>query len=140
LSDSVLEPHVKLVEKTFQPGWRLWKHSGLNAPSFIQRCKSHCKAIRHCQWMDNYKHFIALLINYQAQASPFPSTFFTKVATKLSQINWWKALRSYKPPNDILELGVKLLSCPASSTSIEWIFSNLGNIHTEFCNEMFWNF
>ena len=53
--------------------------------------------------------FTALLINYQAQAWSFPSTFLTNVAIKLSPINWWKALRSYGVPVDLLELAVKLL-------------------------------
>ena len=50
-----------------------------------------------------------LLINYQVQASPFSSTFFSNVATKFSLINWRKALRSYGVPIDILELAVKML-------------------------------
>jgi len=83
--------------------------------------------------------FIASLINNQAQASPFSFTFFTDVATKLSPINWWKDIRFYGVPSDFLELVVKLLLCPASSVSIEWIFSNLVNIHAKVHNEIFWN-
>ena len=66
----------------------------------------------------NDPSFITSLINYQAQASPFPSIFFTNVATKLSPINWWMVLRSYGVPFDLLELAVELLSCRASSAPI----------------------
>jgi len=79
--------------------------------------------------------FIALLINYQAQASPFPSTFSTNVATKLSPINWWKACRYNGVPIDFLELAVKLLSRPASSARSGQIFTNFGNIRTKVHNE-----
>jgi hypothetical protein len=80
--------------------------------------------------------FITVMINYQERASPFPSTYFTDAATKISPVNWWKALKLYGLPSDFVALAVKLLSCPASSASIERIFSNFGNIHTKVRNRL----
>ena len=59
--------------------------------------------------------------NYQAHASTFPSTYFTDAATKISSVNWWKALKSYGFPSDFVALAIKLLSCSALYVSIERI-------------------
>jgi hypothetical protein len=77
---------------------------------------------------------IASLICLQAQAAPFPTVFFTESAQSLAPVTWWKGLKSSAVPSGFIDLATQLLSSPASSASIERIFSNFGAIHTKTRN------
>ncbi|KAK2155269.1 hypothetical protein LSH36_244g02047, partial [Paralvinella palmiformis] len=70
--------------------------------------------------------FIAELITFQAKSAPYPKAFFTEAALSIDPITWWNAM---KPSGMNSDFVVRLLQSPASSASIERIFSNFGQIH-----------
>ena len=80
--------------------------------------------------------FIETVINFQAQAVPFPPSFFNENALQMSPINWWKALKKYGVNSGFIQTAVQILSAPASSASIERIFSNFGHVHTKARNRL----
>jgi len=59
-----------------------------------------------------------MLISYQAEAAPFPPSFFLDASTSMNPTIWWKAVDKCGMPHDFVELAFQLLSAPASSASI----------------------
>ena len=87
-----------------------------------------------------YPESTSLLIAYEAEAAPFPSTYFTELGKNWSPVAWWTALGKLLEPEEISKECLKfvsfLLSCPASSASIERIFFNFGVIHSKLRNHL----
>lgn len=79
-----------------------------------------------------YPDSISLLIAYEAETAPFPATYFTESGRNINPVTWWtaigKSLEQEGYSRDCLNY-ILLLSCPASSASIERMFSNFGMIH-----------
>ena len=70
--------------------------------------------------------FVAMLINYQTDAAPFPPSFFLDASTSVNPTTWWKAVEKCGVPHNFVELALQLLSAPAASASTERIFSSFG--------------
>jgi len=79
---------------------------------------------------------VAMLISYQTEAAPFPPSFFLDASISMNPTTWWKVVEKCGVPHDFVELALKLLSVPVSSTSIERIFSSFGGIHTKIPNQL----
>jgi len=83
--------------------------------------------------------FLPLLVAYDTQSAPFPQSFFSEPMLTVSPTVWWKGvLKNTKAEinHKFSRLAVRLLSAPASSASIERIFSNFGYIHNKFRNRL----
>jgi len=78
--------------------------------------------------------FVVMLISYQAEAAPFPPSFFLGASISMNPTTWWKAVEKCDMPHNFVELALQLLSAPASSASIEGIFSSFGGIYTKIWN------
>ena len=78
--------------------------------------------------------FINTLIAFQAKSSPFPESFFA--TTTVKPVNWWKAALGCGADPAFCTLAVRLMSAPASSASIERIFSSFGLIHNKLRNRL----
>ena len=77
---------------------------------------------------------LSLLLEYDAEAEPFPKSFFKTTDVKAKV--WWKALYNTKICPEFIHLMVKLHSIPCSSASIERIFSNFSYIHSKLRNRL----
>ena len=53
---------------------------------------------------------------------------------KYLQQFWWKSLTGSKVSDDFIELAIRLVSAPASSASIERIFSTFAHVHNKVRN------
>ena len=81
--------------------------------------------------------FIPLIIAFQAEAEPFPKSFFHEKARNMNVRTWWKALRKNDDfPADLINFIIHLHNCPASSASIERVFSNLSFIQNKVRNRL----
>ena len=83
--------------------------------------------------------FLPLLVAYDTQTAPFPQSFFCEPMLSFSPILWWKGvLKNTKAEinHKFSRLALRLLSAPASSASIERIFSNFGYIHNKLRNRL----
>lgn len=80
--------------------------------------------------------FITELITFQAKSAPYPKAFFTETALRIDPITWWKAMKPSGVNPDFVDFVVRLLHSPASSASIERIFSNFGQIHSKVRNRL----
>ena len=78
--------------------------------------------------------FLNLAIAFQAQAAPFPPSFFKAQNVKAS--TWWRATPKGKIDEKFIEIMIQLHSACASSASIERIFSNFGQIHNRIRNRL----
>ena len=79
---------------------------------------------------------IATLIALDAQSAPFPPVYFTESAKSINPVVWWKGLKMYSVPSSFIDLAALLLASPASSASIERVFSSFGLIHTKVRNRL----
>ena len=76
-----------------------------------------------------------MLYERRITALPLPA-YFKESARQVKPVIWWKGLRVFKIPDDIVNVAVKLMSAPSSSASIKHVFSNFGVIHTELRNRL----
>ena len=79
---------------------------------------------------------MATFIALQARDEPFPKSFFTDAAVTMNPKVWWKGLRRYNVPTKVVDLAIKMMSSPASSASIERVFSNFGIICNKIRNRL----
>ena len=72
-----------------------------------------------------YPEMIPTYLSLLAQTDPFPKLRFREEARQVSSTVWWKSLTGTgsKVSEDFIELAIRLVSAPASSASIERIFS-----------------
>ena len=81
---------------------------------------------------------LPFLYKLHAKDSPFPKTLFMDECMKtMDPISWWKCLKASKTvPDDFCDLGVRMMMLPASSASIERLFSGLGLVQTKLRNRL----
>lgn len=82
---------------------------------------------------------LPVIIAYEAQEAPFPSSYFSASAKTMNPVTWWKGISKIAdfksgPAAKFVELASLLLSCPASSAAIERVFSNFAFIHSKLRN------
>ena len=141
LSCDVLKPHLKTIKARFlhiiQPFHFL---AYIIHPTFRGAQLSDSQREEANRWiMAQHPEFLPLLIASDTQSAPFPQSFFTEAMLKQSQVLWWKAVLKnsrVKVHHKFSSLAVHVLSAPASSASIEQIFSNFGYIHNKLCNRL----
>jgi len=95
------------------------------------------------QWIaGRHPELLPFVINFHAEheASLYPQSFFTpQVISKLDPVSWWKSLKRISKTVEIQNLAdvmIHLLSCPASSASVERVFSSFGLVHTKLRNRL----
>ena len=72
-----------------------------------------------------------------AQTDPFPKLRFREEARQVSSTVWWKSLTGSKVSENVfIELAIRLVSAPASSASIERIFSTFAHVHNKVRNRL----
>ena len=88
-------------------------------------------------WLVNhYPSFITTFISFQAKAAPFPSTYFLDKATNISPETWWQGVKWLWSQPSFADLAGRLVTSPASSASIERIFSAFSLIHNKIRNKL----
>ena len=80
--------------------------------------------------------FITELIAFQTKSTPYPAAFFNEAALRMDPVTWWKATKSSGVNSDFVDFVIRLLQAPASSASVEHIFSNFGQIHSKIRNRL----
>ena len=83
--------------------------------------------------------FLLAVISFQAEADPYPKSFFQPKARTMMPSTWWIAVgNSCKQllPDGFVELMVSLHVATASSASLERIFSSFGLVITKLRNRL----
>ena len=89
------------------------------------------------QWLANKNpEFISTLLSFQAKNKPFLETFFTKTASEIDPVTWWRAAEANGISSEFVKIAIQLLDAPCSSAAIERIFSNFSFIHTKIRNRL----
>ena len=84
-----------------------------------------------------YPEMIPTYLSLLAQIDPFPKLRFWEEAQQVSSTIWWKSLTGSKVSEKFIELAIRLVSAPASSTSIERIFSTFfAHVHNKVRNRL----
>jgi len=88
--------------------------------------------------MAQHPEFLPLLIAFDTQSAPFPVLFLRSNAEAVTIPVVESCLENSKVEvhHKFSSLAVLLLSAPASTASIERIFSNFGYIHNKLCNRL----
>ena len=82
---------------------------------------------------------LAYTLAFKAEGSPFPKTAFApEVRLNMSPSVWWKGLKHHDSSafNDMIDFVSHLMLCPASSASLERIFSNFSFIQNKLRNRL----
>lgn len=80
-----------------------------------------------------------LQLKMQTKAAPFPKTLFTETSISMSPTTWYRCLLSDVHSDDVkafCETAQLYLSIPASSASIERVFSNYAALQTKVRNRL----
>lgn len=81
--------------------------------------------------------YYPLYLSFLAHDNPFPSSrFFPAAIESTPPVTWWRALRSSLKNDGFIDFAVQLLTSPASSASIERVFSTFDLIHTKARNRL----
>ena len=78
------------------------------------------------------------LLNFSTDSLDIPNSLMHEaVISKTKSTVWWKCLEKSNAINkDLCELAYKLMAMPASSASIERVFSNFGLIQSKLRNRL----
>jgi len=141
LSCNVIKPHLKTIKARFLHAIQPFHFVAyILHPTFRGAQLIHSQREEANQWIvAQHPEFLPLFIAFDTQSAPFPQSFSSEAMLKQLPILWWKAvLKNSKVEvhHKFSSLAVRLLSAPASSASIERMFSNFGYIHNKLCNRL----
>lgn len=81
--------------------------------------------------------YLQYTIQFKSEDAPFPKTFFSEdITNTISPALWWKNLSKTGMDAEFLQLMEHLQGCPASSASLERIFSNFSFIQNKIRNRL----
>lgn len=87
-------------------------------------------------------NWLPFLMAFAIKDECFPSSMFaSEVIEKLPGSRWWIVMKkkndkAHVIPDDFINYTINLLNCPASSASIERIFSTYGLVWTDLRNRL----
>ena len=79
--------------------------------------------------------FITNFISFQAKVAPFPSSYFSAEAISISPHTWWQGAAVCGVDPAFADL-IQRLTSPASSASIERVFSTFSFIHNKIRSKL----
>jgi len=90
------------------------------------------------EWLKNIQvENFPFVIAFEAEASPYPATYFSAAAVTMHPVIWWNAVaKSSSIPSNFVAIITQLLSSPASSASIERVFSSFSGVHSNLRNRL----
>lgn len=107
-------------------------------PTYNGKSLSPDKQIAAENWMLEHKpDLYPTYLEFLAKSPPFPPQRFSEQALKVPALAWWKSLQQRSAiPADFISFAATLLSSPASTGSIERIFSNFSFVHNKSRNRL----
>ena len=108
-------------------------------PKYMGQQLSQTQVEQAKAWLiSKSEDYLPAAIAFQAEAPPFPATFFTPAARIMNPVTWWKAVGAQcrDLPEGFTELIITLQSSVASSSSLERIFSTFGLVMTKRRNKL----
>ena len=80
---------------------------------------------------------VVTLSAFDAESSPFPQAYFNAGAIESVKPDiWWRGMRRYGVPDTFIDIAIQLLTSPASSASIERVFSSFGIVYSKARNRL----
>jgi len=143
LSDDYLQPHHEVVNARFQLAIQpVHLFSYMLHPKYKGSKLSEKQQEEARNWITiQHPELLPFVICFSEEDDDlYPRSFFQpQVISKLDPVSWWKSLKRATKKNEIHKLAdimTHLLSCPASSASVERIFSSFGSIHSKLRNRL----
>lgn len=142
LSDANLEAHRQAVIARFQLAIQpVHYFAYMLHPKYKGTKLSEKQQEEARNWIAHRRpELLPSVIRFSGQDELYPCSFFSpQVVAKLDAVTWWKNLKRVSKHNDIQELAdvvIHLHSCPASSASVERVFSSFGIVHNKLRNRL----
>lgn len=144
LKETTLEPYRELIKQRMDQALKPFHFLAyLMHPVYKGRNLTSQQAEIARNWAEaQIPGCLHLMIAFQAEETPFPVSYFKAKNQNLNAYVWWKGISKCdyftedSIGNRFSNLILQLLSCPASSASIERIFSNFGHIHSKLRNRL----
>ena len=128
LNEPVLQDHRDKVQKRFDI---VIKPCHLVAYMFHPKCLGAGLTLEHIETVKEWlickdEAFLPAAIAFQAEATPFPASFFTARGWASNPVTQWKALGSSSTglPDGFIDFMVALQSAMSSSAARERVFSS----------------
>jgi hypothetical protein len=142
LRNPVLQAHQKTVEDRFSQAvddihvMAHMLHTKYRGEGLSEELKEHAR-----QWLEEeHPDFLPYVIAFAAGDDPFPQSLCREQVLKNTRsVTWWKSIRnsaSIKIPPEFSSFVIQLMKLPASSASIERVFSNFGHIWSKLRNRL----
>jgi len=143
LSDNNLQPHRKAVEARFklaiQPVhyFAYMLHPKYKGTKLNEQQQEEARV-----WITGRNpELLPFVLSFgEDDSDQYPGSFFQPdVVAKLDPVSWWKSMkRATKRPEieALADVMIHLLSSPASSASVERVFSSFGLVHTKLRNRL----
>jgi len=142
LSDTNLQPHQRAVKKRFEKAIQPMHYFAYKLHPRYRGAKLNEEQQEQArQWIaDHRPDLLPVVLCFAAEGEPYPQSYFApQVISNMDPAGWWKSLQRVTKQKELQELAdimVHLLSCPASSASVERVFSSFGIIHTKLRNRL----
>ena len=140
LNEPVLQDHRDKVQKRFD---FIIKHCHMVAYMFHPKYLSAGLTPEQIETVKEWlickdEAFLPAAIAFQAEATPFPASFFTARGRASNPVTWWKALGSSSTglPDGFIDFMVALQSAVAPSAALERVFSSFGLVLTKLTNKL----
>jgi hypothetical protein len=142
LADSSLQPHRQAVNARFKLAIQPVHYFAYMLHPKYKGSKLSAEQQEEARnWIIGRKpELLPFVIGFHDDGELYPRSFFApQVVAKLDPVGWWKSMKRATKVQDIQELAdvmTHLLSCPASSASVERVFSSFGLVHTKLRNRL----
>lgn len=140
LEDPALQDHKDKIQKRFDFVIRpCHLAANLFHPDYMGQRLTLAQVETVKTWlMEKNPDFLATAVAFQAEAHPFPQSYFQPGPRKLNPVTWWKAVSSKNAdiPDSFLDLMLTLHTATASSSSLERIFSTFGLVMSKLRNKL----
>ena len=139
LAEPVLQPHKDAMMKRFNQAITPYHRTAyMLHPKYdgLQMTLDQVEMAK-CWLMEKSDEYVAVAASFQAEAAPYPPSFFSPACRLMHPAIWWKAVgNSANFPEGFVDLMITLKPATTSSAAIERVFTSFGLVMSNLRNRL----